>query len=471
VTRARLAAGLAALALATGARAQEVPTSSSAVPISEGAAQLPSASSGPHGAVPEDEVDGGGLLSPTGPFGAVIGGEGIDESILGLDVRLYLNRGINYRVEEQFTLFDRHAHLDGRIGLRFQLDAAAFAPDDVTGAHGGVKVRRAYFYTTGELRVGGIPILFSLDLGFQSDGFFVDDAYLWLADLPWVGTFKIGQFTAPMSIANLTSSSTRPFMELATPVEAFAPGSKAGLQLANDAFESRLTWQLGWFADTQAQPVGDASESVTRVVGRLTGLPILGDDSVRPELLHLGMSASFVQSNQQVRYRSRPESFLAPEIVDTGDIGASGAGVLGLEAAWVDGSLSLQSELLGSKVEASDQGTPLLFGLYAMGSLFLTGEARPYDRTSAVFGAVVPNRPLSWTSPGLGAWEVAGRVSYIDLSDDGVRGGEVFTLMAGVNWYWNRYVRLLFEYGFSDARDGPQTGGLHIFQTRLQVNV
>ena len=428
---------------------------------------------GPHGAAPVEPKPP--PVQSAEPYTPWIEQEidAFDTDVIpGLDLRLYWKRGVNYKVKDDLEIFDKPAGLDGRIGLRFQGDAAAFAPDGVKGANSGLGVRRFFFYTTGELDLL-YPVLFALDLGVDQGRFFVDDAYLWFTDLPYVGTFKLGQFTAPMSLSHLTSSATRPFMEIATPAEAFSPGSKAGLQIANTAYERHLTWQLGWFADSQAVPVGDASDSVSRVVGRLTGLPLYEARDGRQELLHLGISGSYVFSgDQRVRYRSRPESFLAPEMVDTGDIPASNALLFGLEGAWVDGPLSVQSEFLASSVRSTDVGEPFFYGLYVEGSWFLTGETRPYNRTSAVFGPVVPKHPLYWGDPQWGAWELAGRLSWTDVTAADVRGGEVFTLMTGLNWYWSRYGRFLFEYGYSAAgAGGPQSGGIHIFQARIQLNI
>lgn len=431
------------------------------------------ATQGGHGAAPEapdEEITPDDVISDVGVFQALR--EGVDTEAIGVRLKLYWTRGINYRVEDELTLFERHAKLDGRIGMRIHTDVAGYAAKGVTNANGGVALRRLFFYTTGELDLL-YPILFALDLGVEKGSFFVDDAYLWVTDLPYVGTFKIGQFKAPMSLSHLTSSSTRPFMEIGTPAEAFSPGSKAGFQIANDAYDRSLTWQLGWFADSQSVPVGDASESVSRVVGRVTGLPFFERFELDQELLHVGLSASWVFSNQQrVRYRSRPESFLAPEIVDTGDIVASSATLLGLEAAWVRGPLSLQGEFLGSQVQSDESGNPLFYGIYGEVSYFLTDDSRPFNRASAIFGQVAPKRPLTWDDPQIGAWEVAGRLSWTDLSNDQIEGGEVLTLMTGLNWYWSRYGRFLFEYGYSTVGGGgPQQGSLHIFQARIQLNI
>lgn len=435
----------------------------------EDAERLP-ASSGPHGAA-APEITPEDTITPMGPFQAALE-DGVEtDAVPGVKVRLYWKRGINYQVDDEVRLFDLEGHLDGRIGLRLQVDTAGYASDGIKNANGGIDLRRFYFYTTGEWDYL-YPILFAVDFGIERGSFFVDDAYIWLTDLPYVGTFKFGQFNAPMGLAQLTGSGTRPFMEIGTPGEAFSPGSKAGFQIANDAYDRRLTWQVGWFADTQSVPVGDASDSVSRVVGRLTGLPIFERQGEGQKLLHLGISTSFVFADRErVRYQSRPESFLAPEIVDTGDVQASAAALLGLEVAWVDGPLSFQGELLGSSVRSDETNDPLFYGLYGEVSYFLTGESRPFNRASAVFGNVVPKRSFHWDDPRIGAWEVAGRLSWTDLSEGTVRGGQVFTAMSGINWYLNRYARIMFEYGVSYATDGPQDGSLQIFQARFQVNI
>ena len=89
----------------------------------------------------------------------------------------------------------------------------------------------------------------------------------------------------------------------------------------------------------------------------------------------------------------------------------------------------------------------------------------------AAFGPVVPDRPISWKYRQFGALELAGRLSYTDLDSKEVSGGQVFMMMSSLNWYWNRYSRMLFEYGYAHANSGPQDGDLHIFQVRFQLNI
>jgi phosphate-selective porin OprO/OprP len=47
---------------------------------------------------------------------------------------------------------------------------------------------------------------------------------------------------------------------------------------------------------------------------------------------------------------------------------------------------------------------------------------------------------------GWGAWEIAARYNYLDLNDDGIRGGRLQELNIGVNWYLNSNWKMQFEY-------------------------
>ena len=50
------------------------------------------------------------------------------------------------------------------------------------------------------------------------------------------------------------------------------------------------------------------------------------------------------------------------------------------------------------------------------------------------------------TQGGLGAWEVAGRYSTLDLDDDPIEGGEMEVFSLGLNWWLTQSSQLGLNY-------------------------
>ena len=388
---------------------------------------------------------------------------------------LFWKQGLNYQLRPlvlapgRVAQYERHLALEGRIGTKLAGDAGGFftagtLPDIGTQA----KLRRFFVYTTGEFRLV-YPFLFKVEVGLIGDNPYVDSFWLAATDLPWLGTLTVGQFDAPMSFDVLTGSTNRSFMEQAAPVQALAPGQKVGIQVADFSDARRLSWQTGLFTDGQPQDVGDATNSPLRLLGRVVWRPL--EDLARGDVLHVGTSGSYVlSSSDDVQYRTRPESYLAPTLLDTGDIAAKSVFLIGTELAAVRGSTSLQAEYLVSFVTARDVGDPILHGGYLLLSQFLTGETRPYERAIGTFGRLDPLHEFApWRGPGWGAWEVAARISGADLDDGDVRGGSLWLLGGEVNWYWNRYVRLALNYELGSVSNRPEHGFLQFLQARVQL--
>lgn len=364
--------------------------------------------------------------------------------------------------------------MSGKIGLKLQLDGAAY----VTGKQfqdfsDGVELRRARLYARGDC-ILLLPVSYEVEIGYIPNQFYIENSYLAFRDIPIIGELKGGQYQAPMGLDLVTSSRDVTFMESAAPLAALAPGTSAGLQVGRPFFDQRVTWRAGLFAEGVGSDTGDASKNYGRAIMRLTGLPIYREDPNHPDsssLLHLGLSANVLYSGTSlVRYRSRPESHLAPYVVDTGDIAADGALVIGTEAAWVSGPLSLQGEYLHSWVPEKDGQTPGFDGFYASASWFLTGESRPYDRAEGAFGRVIPKQNFDFGHGGWGAWEIAARYSYVNLDSAGIHGGRLSMLMAGVNWYLHPHVKWRFDYGFGHVSRHSPEGNINVFQTRMEVD-
>jgi phosphate-selective porin OprO/OprP len=358
----------------------------------------------------------------------------------------------------------------GDVGPRLSIDTAGLRRrgrfvdlDDDVG------VRRAYFYLDGRFEDLWKPLTFKFEIGAVGDSFSLRNASLSLHELPYAGTLTLGTFDAPASLSYLTSSRATPLMETGLPVEALVPGTQSGVMLANWLSRYRISWASGLFSEGKDSDVGDSSNVPVRFVGRTTWLPYRITER---HLLHLGLNASWAFSpSDDIQYRSRPESFLAPYVFDTGEIDGQQTLLLGPEVMWMRNRLSVQGEYLQSLVFRDATSNKRFGGLYVTTSYFLTRDARAYDERSASFTTLVPSRPLSWTARQLGAFEVAFRWSYLDLNTGQIRGGSGNELMSGLNWYWNRYVRVQFNVGWFHASDGPRPGSYVVLQSRIDLMI
>jgi phosphate-selective porin OprO/OprP len=412
---------------------------------------------------------------------------GTDVRDLRLHWDLSWEGGINYEIWRPLdidlsapgvgTLLGEEVALRGRIGGKINVDSAVFGrTGSVPGVSDGVELRRASIYTTGELRLG-LPISFRLGLDFiqltQNGGngrLSAGESYLAYKDIPYLGTFYIGNLQTPVGLEDVTSARDLTFMEPASPADAFTSGIKAGVALRRPVFDDRGTWSVGAFANTRLADVGNLSD-LASVMGRVTWLPMYWSDAESTTLVHLGLSQAIGASGSgTARFRARPESHLAPFLVDTGDVPADTTWLTGLELAFVRGPVSLQSELYVQVVDVKSGGAQQLTGGYLSWSWIVTGESRPYDTASGFFARLVPRRDLSFQTGNLGALELGLRYSFLDLNDGSIRGGRSNIVMAGLNWYWSRYVKFRVNGGYAAVTGPSARGGLFILQSRLDLD-
>jgi len=161
-----------------------------------------------------------------------------------------------------------------------------------------------------------------------------------------------------------------------------------------------------------------------------------------------------------VRFRNQPEVRVDDtRLIDTGELDAEHANVLGLEFAAQRRNLLVQAEAFRFAVDrkaAAGVSDPHFFGYYIEGSWILTGERRRFDTSRGVFTFPKPDRPIDKLR-GWGAWELAARYSRMNLNYragqegdftalDGVRGGDQKILSLGLEWYPRQRFRVMFNY-------------------------
>jgi phosphate-selective porin OprO/OprP len=332
---------------------------------------------------------------------------------------------------------------------------------DFENLEDGKEVRRARLYWQGEWNK---KITFKWQYDW-ADSPVVKDLYLELKKLPIVGNLRMGHFKEPFGLEELTSSKYDTFIEQASP-NVFAPSRNAGFMLHDAVLGERVTWAAGLFQDTSDDPANDQYDDAQAVrdgdeqfTMRVTALPWYAREGRR--LIHTGFAYSYRSREQNLRFRSRPEAHLSPRFINTGRLGmVDHENRVGAELAGVFGPFHFAGEYMTSIVQMShdvNQHDPAFDGWYVQVGYFLTGEHRPYKKSSGQFDRVKP--ASNWDEGGTGAWEIAGRYSQLDLTDSGINGGVMENYTLGLNWYLNPNVRIMWNYVHTQVED---LGGLGV---------
>jgi phosphate-selective porin OprO/OprP len=291
----------------------------------------------------------------------------------------------------------------------------------------------------------------------------IQDNWVRFRKMPYLGYLQMGHMKEPFSLEREASNVHKTFMENSLPTQALATGRNLGMMLFNTVLDDRITWKVGGFFNTGSfSDVGNPEDRISdakgyNIPGRVTGRPCSSKDGKR--LLHLGLSYSYRSRDadlndpdRQIRFSTRPESRLTDDrLADTGLFFSDGINTINSEFAMVSGPFSLQGEYFHSFV---DFETDLqFFGFYLYGTYAITGEHRRYNPLRSIFTGIRPDNDFRPFEGKWGAWEVAARLSYLDLNDGPIRGGEELNFTAGLNWYLRPNLRLMVNYVRADLRD------------------
>lgn len=266
------------------------------------------------------------------------------------------------------------------------------------------------------------------------------DVYLRFAKLPAIGNLYLGKFKTPFGLEELTSSRFITFQERSL-TDAFVLGREVGILLKNSLMDKRINWALSMTRHDQ-DDYGTGSGDEYNFTFRLTATPF---HASKTQLAHVGFAYSFRGEDRgEFRYRARPEGRTKNvRLVSTSKTDIESAAQFGLEGAVVFGPVSLQAEYMSATWEPVEEGDePTFTAYYVMGSYFLTGESRPYS--GGAFGRPKPKRKFDLAKGTMGAFEVAARLSWIDLSED--NGGEERNITLGLNWYPHNNARVTLNY-------------------------
>ena len=385
--------------------------------------------------------------------------------------------------------------------------------------------------------------LYQIEVDFAAAGrpsFF--DNYVEQEALPCLGAIRAGQYLQPFSADAMSGFRNLPFLERSLPFLAFVPFRRVGVMASNNSEDERTYWAYSGYktGGFNSAPMGDSQfatdignvggysfstrlthllvyegksscgtwepPTISATSGRMTPkeaepqvMPAAArTPSIRPRRLPNSVRsarcriprASAVRSisrrRSSIPAAMRPHSF----------------NLVGLETVFQNGPFSFQSEWMLTEVN-SVVGPIVYHGAYAECLYRLTGETRGYDKKLAALKNVVPDHDFisfgrdKTGEMGLGAWEIAGRASYVELrnpnslsghyydsttnlynapaSKGAVGNGTLTDTTLGLTWFLNAHAKFQFNWihAFLNNSSPVKPHGFSqadMFVTRMQVD-
>ena len=297
---------------------------------------------------------------------------------------------------------------------------------------------------------------YRVEVDFAGNVVNLTDAYLQYTKIPKT-LLTIGQHKAPFGLESNNSDNYNMFLERGMFTNAFGnvgAERRIGVSAAYAPKET-LNLAIGLFGDNESigrssvAPITDTPDESWGVNGRATWEPIFDTGKI----VHLGVSGFYRTALKSgdvedvVRLTDRPNIRVDNgNILDSGVItGVKSLRYAGAEAAAVFGPLTVAGEVGRLWLDRPNLVNKAFTGFYGYAAYMITGETRPFKGGN--FDRVRPFTELG--KDGLGAFEVALRYDQLDLSETPIltrAGNEAKSVTLGLNWYFNPYAKLMFNW-------------------------
>jgi phosphate-selective porin OprO/OprP len=297
---------------------------------------------------------------------------------------------------------------------------------------------------------------YRIEVDFAGNAVGLTDVYLQYVGIPKF-VLTAGQHKAPFGLESNNSDNYNVFLERGMVTNAIGGVGAERRIGASVAYAPKETLNLtvGLFGDHEsvsrstASPVSNTPDESWGVNGRATWEPIFDTGKI----LHLGASGFYRTAlksgdiEDAVRLSDRHNVRIDNgNIADSGIIpGVESVRYAGAEAAGVLGPVTLAGEYGRIWLDRPGLTNEAFDGFYVYGTWFVTGETRSFRNGN--FDRIKPFKELG--KDGLGALELAFRYDSLDLSNTPVlarAGNQAESLTLGLNWYFNPYVKLMFNW-------------------------
>lgn len=323
---------------------------------------------------------------------------------------------------------------------RVHFDAVVFDDDRLDRANNAA-LRRARLGFRGKM---GEDLAYRMEMDFANEATNIRDAYLTYSGLGFAD-LSLGNMKPAIGFEQLTSSNDLLLVERAAVTNAFTRGHVLGATITSGGDDWSL--RTGIYNE-DAGSNGGADDEALSAEARVSA-DLLRDT---PAVLHLGAGGSWRKpdsASNSMTFSAAPAGTGPLSIVSTGALADVDTAIIyGGELGAVFGPWSLQGEYMRASVARRAAATATFDGWYAQTGWLLTGETRPYDGGSGLFGRVTPDQPFSLSEGAWGAFELVARYDTLSLNDAGagVFGGEVDQYALGINWYLRENLRMMLNY-------------------------
>jgi phosphate-selective porin OprO/OprP len=278
------------------------------------------------------------------------------------------------------------------------------------------------------------------------------------------GQFFLGRTKEGFSLIKVMTGSFIWGIERSQSLDAFVPILADGIKYMGYYPRQRVLLNLGLYGDALSENEKFSTYD-NQFVTRLAWQPVLSEET--ETVAHVGVMTRHATADDGfLREKSKPGSYLAPNVLDTGTFAADGTDAYGIEAFYRRGSWLFGSEYDWQKDHAKSGADPLFHGGDVWVVWLMTGETRPYNAPGGIFTHVTPNKSVFEGGPG--ALESVLHFSYADF-DDGAsfQGGKFWRFSPMLHWHLSAYQRIELVYGYGKLDRFGLNGGTQFFQARF----
>jgi phosphate-selective porin OprO/OprP len=270
--------------------------------------------------------------------------------------------------------------------------------------------------------------------------------------------FEAGKFKQPFSYEQLIQDRFVPTLERSL-IDQLVPARDVGLMLhGQNLLDGRLDYGASVFGGVIN---GDADTDRNKeVAGRVAGRPLRGwglPDWAEP--LQLGIAGTYGTDRGVLAPTALRTPAGVPWLQFASGVRPDGQRArCSPEVVYVYGPTAVAAQYFAEDQELRRAAGPVVTvnyrGGYVLATCLVTGEER--TSLSQAIKPLVPFDPVDGCF-GPGAWELVGRVSWLEVGADDPRGfarlldparpaTRATELTAGFNWYWNAWVRMQFNW-------------------------